>query len=425
MNKITTSLMVIAIGFISTLISLNANAVPAFARQTNMACSACHNSNFLALNSFGRQFKMQGYVLTTRSTVHKDASKAHPEQLSISELPGLNAMMQISTTQTRVGVSGQQNGAIRFPQQLSLFLAGRISDKMGMFSQFTYANGDSGFAIDNTDFRYADNTMINGKSLFYGFTLDNNPTVGDLWNSTPAWGFPYSGSDVTVGPAAGDFISSLGGAVAGTGAYGMFDNHFYGKFTLYRNTNINGAAGNTNVISGVAPYWRLAYQTDLSGGYLMVGTYGISANVRPLAMATNTGIGGPLGKYTDTAIDFQYEHYMSNDNSLVMHGSYTHESRTDVDANGAYLANNKSTWKFSKFDMEYNLRGQWRPGVSVFSTNTGADNLDSAGYAVDVSYFPWENVQLQALYTGYTKFDGSSNQAGNNNSVYLLLWIVL
>jgi len=334
-------------------------------------------------------------------------------------------MVQVSTTHNNTGTSGQQNNDVRFPQQLSLFLAGKISDKIGMFSQFTYANGDSGFAIDNTDFRYADSTMLNGKSLNYGFTLDNNPTVGDLWNSTPAWGYPYSGSDVAAESSAGDFLSSLGGGVGGVGAYGMLNNHFYGKLSLYRDTSINGAEGNENIIEGVAPYWRLAYQTDLDNGYLMLGTYGISASVKPAAFATNTGLGGPTAKYTDTAIDFQYERYLSSDNSLVFHGSYTHEKRTDVDSDGAYLQGKNTNWNFSKLDAQYNLKGRWRPGVSFFNADTGIDNLDTTGYSVELSYFLWENVQLQALYTAYSKFDGASNNASDNNSTYLLFWVVL
>ncbi|MGB8694103.1 MAG: hypothetical protein WCD08_11395, partial [Steroidobacteraceae bacterium] len=37
-------------------------AVPSFARQTGMACEACHTV-FLELNHFGRSFKANGYIL--------------------------------------------------------------------------------------------------------------------------------------------------------------------------------------------------------------------------------------------------------------------------------------------------------------------------------------------------------------------------
>ena len=41
-----------------------------------------------------------------------------------------------------------------------------------------------------------DNTTIGGTDLVYGVTLNNNPTVQDLWNTTPAWGYPYSSSPI-------------------------------------------------------------------------------------------------------------------------------------------------------------------------------------------------------------------------------------
>jgi len=40
-----------------------ASAVPAFARQTGMACSACHAQHFPILNGFGRAFKAAGFTM--------------------------------------------------------------------------------------------------------------------------------------------------------------------------------------------------------------------------------------------------------------------------------------------------------------------------------------------------------------------------
>jgi len=50
----------------------------------------------------------------------------------------------------------------------------------------------------------------------------------------------------------------------------------------------------------------------------------------------------------------------------------------------------------------------------------------SAGYIATVSYWAWQNLQLAAQYTGYTRFnggatdyDGSGRNASANNTVYL------
>src|ERR1035437_8924508 len=45
-----------------------AKSLPSYARQTSMSCTACHTS-FPELNSFGRQFKVNGYTLNTASTI--------------------------------------------------------------------------------------------------------------------------------------------------------------------------------------------------------------------------------------------------------------------------------------------------------------------------------------------------------------------
>jgi hypothetical protein len=60
--------------------------------------------------------------------------------------------------------------------------------------------------------------------LPYGLTLHNNPTAQDVWNSTPAFGFPFTASPTAVGPPAGTQIEgALAQQVAGLGAYGFYD----------------------------------------------------------------------------------------------------------------------------------------------------------------------------------------------------------
>ena len=73
---------------------------------------------------------------------------------------------------------------ISLPDQLSFFFAGEISPSLGSFVQITMEEG-TGFSLDNTDIRYANREG----DVTYGITLNNNPTVQDLWNSTPAWVF--------------------------------------------------------------------------------------------------------------------------------------------------------------------------------------------------------------------------------------------
>src|SRR5690349_21477622 len=175
-----------------------AGAVPSFARQTGMACEACHTV-YPELTHFGRMFKANGYILTNVKQV-RDVTGKKEELLSLAQTVPLSIMAQVSYTQMKTAVPDlssagapgvAQNGTAGFPQQLSLFYAGKIAPNFGAFFQLTYANDAGTIGIDNTDLRFADSIVLPDSSpLTYGVSLNNNPGVQDLWNSTPAWGFP-------------------------------------------------------------------------------------------------------------------------------------------------------------------------------------------------------------------------------------------
>jgi len=82
--------------------------------------------------------------------------------------------------------------------------------------------------MDNTDIRYADQFDLGDTPITYGVSLNNNPTVQDLWNTTPVWGFPYSGSEVQPGVGSTALIDGgLGSQVGGASAYTMINNLLY------------------------------------------------------------------------------------------------------------------------------------------------------------------------------------------------------
>src|SRR5512143_3739398 len=102
----------------------SAFAVPSFSRQIGQPCSACH-THFPELNSFGRQFKLGGYTLTTEPTIDEKDSK-NREVLSLPSVPFLSGMVLVSATQLSKsvpaadGATSTQNGSVLFPDQLSL-----------------------------------------------------------------------------------------------------------------------------------------------------------------------------------------------------------------------------------------------------------------------------------------------------------------
>src|SRR5579863_6443150 len=434
---------------IAILVSLfvqvpSASAVPSYARQTGFPCKACHYMP-PELTPLGRAFKLNGYTMAGKPTVTSPA-KGNQSGLNILESFPLSVLFDTSFTNLKSPQPGSQNGSFEFPQQASLFLAGAWATHVGSFVQVTYTSQGDHFTWDNSDIRYANATKLFKKDLAFGITLNNNPTVEDLWNSTPAWGFPCGGSDWAPSPNAGAIINgALAQDVAGVGLYEMWDNHLYLAGTVYRSAHIGALLPNTGVnqtfnIRGVAPYWRLAWQQNSKNNNLEVGTYGMHMKSTPGAIT------GMEDSYTDWAVDFQDDltvpkfrgdvisfrgTYIRENSSLAATAFNLGESLVQhhlntVQANAEYHLGDKYSGTIGYFDItgtpDPNI---FAPGVPV----TGNFNGDprSAGYIANVSWWPVQNIGLTLQYTGYTRFngaatnyDGAGRNASSNNTVYLL-----
>jgi hypothetical protein len=411
------------------------NAVPSYARQTGMACAACHTA-FPELNAFGRQFKLNGYTLSTLKNIEATDDK-EKVKLSLSPIAPLSGMVMTSFSHLAAKVPGTQNDNIEFPQQLSLFYAGQITPHIGTFIQITYDAQGGAIGLDNTDIRYSNHFALGEKDWTYGFTLNNNPTVQDVWNTVPAWSYPYSTSGTVPHPAAATLIEGgLGGQVAGLGTYGLVNNLLYYEFTVYRSApqGVVNPPDSTSLMTlkGVSPYWRVGLQHQFGSSYLMIGAYGMMSNIYP------TGSSGPFDKYSDLGLDLQFEHTMAA-STITVHSSLITENKT-------YSATNLSP-KLTSFKIDGNLTLQKGIGFTLGYFNvmgdadatlisndaiTGSANNkpDSNGLLAELSYLPWYNTKISLQYVKYNKFnggsdnyDGAGRNASQNNNLYLLLWI--
>ena len=163
-----------------------------------------------------------------------------------AKLPAFGGMVQGSFTNTQkdqtVQSADQPDNALRPTysknnnvtfDQASVIYAGRIYGKVGAFSQLTYNGYEKKFEMDNTDIRFADQLDLDSLigldiPMTYGISLNNNPTVQDLWNTTPVWGFPYTASGVQPSVGATPLIDgALGAQIGGATAYTMIDNLLY------------------------------------------------------------------------------------------------------------------------------------------------------------------------------------------------------
>ena len=427
--------------FLRTYIARYAAGVPSFARQTGLACSACHYQ-FLTLTPFGRRFKLNGYTLTNQRPI-TETDSTNGGRLDLNPFSMVSAMATASLTHTQDTLPDAQNDAVALPQELSVFLAGRITSKVGVFSQFTYGSADGGFGIDNLDFRFANTTTLGGGTdVVYGVTLHNNPTIQDLWNTTPGWGFPFIGSEgAPAGTAATLIDGGLSQNVLGFGGYALVGKLVYGELTVYRSAfqGTTAPSSATGAIHGVAPYWRLAVQKEWEHRYLMVGTFGLHTSMFPDVLS------GPRNTFSDIGLDAQFETRAGSGN-LVARGSWIRESQTlDASFAAGGSANPKNTLKTFRFNTSYYPR-QWLgltggyfqtdgttdAGLYAPASVTGSANGNpkTNGFIGEVDFNAWENTRLGAQYVGYSNFnglstdyDGSGRNASGNNTLFLFVWI--
>jgi hypothetical protein len=420
-----------------------------------MSCVACH-SNYQVLTEYGRDFKLNGYTASSGENL----------------LPPLAVMLQPSFTQTNKGQFGgaaphfgpNSNVAIT---QASVFYAGTLFgpyadklfgpsigsffDKIGVFSQATYDGVARQIHWDNTEFRYADTTSIRDMPLAYGIYANNNPTMEDLWNTLPAWGYPFSSSGLAPTPAASPLLSSLAGEVYGIGAYGELDRDYYAAFALYHTLShsFQRAVGidptGEPEINDVAPYWRAAYTKAWTNQNFEAGLFGLYGDTYPGRVRTN-GRDHTL----DLGFDSEYQiHCDKSDFTGLFSSIYEHDDwhasqpLGNVSNDTDYLFSTRATAQYL-FDKTYGLSVSYfvdngkRDPTLYADSKTGSPYTD--GIDLELDYLPFNkiagpetwyaNVRYSLQYIIYDRFnggrsnyDGLGTGASDNNTLYLEAWI--
>jgi len=416
-------------------------AVPSFAEQTGQSCVACHaGGQYPELTPYGRIFKLTGYTSGQRGV-----------PLAVMAVADYTTTQNPSDPNIKLDKSGMLNS-------VSLFLAGKVSDNIGGFAQYTHSLHDTQDAnmnwightgADNFDLRYADRTIDANKDIIWGVTVNNNPSVQDVWNSAPAWSHPYLAPTQTYGlPAATLVEGALAQQVAGIGAYALWNQRIYAELTSYQTAkdalsflSYGNSAGNPDhpltYLDGSALYWRLAYTKAWDANNLMVGAFGLDARVIPLDPSNNMPQ-FDLGSthYKDIGLDAQYQYLLSPHTFTAQLRALT---ETIDDNSGQVYSDgsaNLKTW-LAKASYVY----QDKYGFSVTYRNVSG-SPDTAAYAASSSLVPdsevwtpeffWmvrQNIRLGLQFNVFTKYlgassnyDGLGRNANDNNNAYVYLW---
>jgi len=482
-------------GFLTVVFVPPAEALPSFARQTGQPCGTCH-TDFPALTPFGRRFKLLGYTIgggPFRTTpfpafpTAKDSQSAadkmgtHAKAIDSDKsgddkdyVPPISMMAIVGFTHTQAPLPPPtdpfkaNDNVILSP--FSAFWGGAITDDIGAFAQVTYTGPPAGgfadpfghtWTWDNTDVRFAKTATVGPFDFIYGITANNNPTVQDVWNTTPAWSFPYAASTIAPTPSTKTIIEGAFAAhVGGAGAYAFINDMLYLEASAYKTLSFKqqnavgvdpfGAPG---LIDGFAPYWRAALEPQWGRHSLMVGTFGMHTEINPWVDATfasgSMGTFAQSDKFTDAGFDAQYQ-YQGDNYWLTLRGSYIREfQRLDATfglGGSSNLTNDLNSLKLQGSlayggDNRIVLTGQyfdiWGSSDPLLYAGLG-DGIatpNSNGFTAEIAYipfsvskapgWPWANARVGLQYTWYNKFDGTTAGASDHNTLFLHAWFAM
>jgi hypothetical protein len=456
-----------------------AQAIPVFARQTGHNCQACHIS-YPELTSYGREFKLNGYTF----------GEAQPLPVAaaiMAEWDHVQSPTDASTGNPTCSGAGAVNSSSCNKLQLvqySVFFGGRISDNFGMFGQLSGgefpvgAGGPSSVGpgaftptADNTEFRYVHRIMSDDSlepDAVIAFNMNNNPTMEDVWNSVPAWKFPwFPYMPAGFGPLAATYIDNPTGGhnKVGIGGYAWVHKSFYAEFELERaatgmvsfmNWGAGGYEGNmgdqpSDVLAGYNPYYRFAYSHDWGYNSMEVGIFGMHANVyncNPAGTTCPVLNLGATNQYRDIAVDAQYQYNRSEPWVFSANASYIHENNNLtalMQSSGGAATPDHTVNEFQIKGTAYYDR---RYGVTLAYNNTSgtADSIlygsgspggsatgspDSSWWTVELNYLLMQDLRFSLLYQNFTKingggsnFDGLGNNASGQNRISGAIWWV-
>jgi hypothetical protein len=440
---------------------------------------ACHaGGQFPELTPYGRMFKLTGYTIGERTIPFAVMGVATYSKVA-------NTDKDPDPQQTFA-----KNGSPLFAGG-SLFIGGKITDNIGAFTQITYDNysgqavGASGnndgrwqshSSADNIDIRYADHFIGPNQDLIVGVSLNNNPSVSDVWNTADTWmqyvPAPSPGSSRFV-DANAPYPDPGAGQVAGVTAYMLWNKTIYGEIGLYRTANQAFSfmsagtpdAATSHLQGSNNPYWRFAYTHEWGPNNIMVGTSGMVAHVYDGSSTPSDS--NAYSRIKTFGIDSQYQ-YLLDPHTVTAQVVYQRQvtnlsanaiaglsqGYTDangvvvpiaVDANGNPMAmpNTSNVTDIFRAKLSYVYQAKYGGSVSFFnktgSTDSAAKNTvwnDPAGVALpndltaattgnqsgnpatrgmtfEAFWLPIQNVRIGAQYTAYNKFNGvSSNYDG-------------
>ncbi len=389
--------------------TINVEAVPAFARQTNMTCATCHFQHFPALNAFGRSFKQGAYTMVGGQSMIQSDNLSLPVALNASLITKLRYQKTNGSDKTMA----TNTGDLQLPDEAALIIGGRGTENVGVLLEASLKESGA-------------NSNFNSFKIHFNSPTDNGTNLGAVVFLTDAGGASYGFELLNTGAqrfmrvtedrkaiAAQQFIKGTGspGASEAEGVALVASKHDYFVNLSFWTPNYGSVA-----INSFANYLRAAYMPSIGswdtafGFQLFSGTAkrvdtgtGLADDTKPSAwfidgQAQGQLGGKPVGFYftygtAKAAADNYFNTNPNDQNALSILGEY------------GFIPNKATVYL----------------GYLSGDNGKAANNKDQR-ISIGMTWLYSENIEFQLWNTSYSGNAYSPKPAGGDNLISLMLF---
>lgn len=287
----TSAVAALLLGIVGIGASGDSQAIPGFARQTGMACAACHTT-FPAINAFGRAFKAGGYNLVGTQPLIEGENLSLPSTLNMS----LIFKLRYSKTNGNTG-AGTDRGEIVWPDEAAFLVGGRVSERIGFLAEIGL--GGATEVEDNGDGTSSGSTnSLFGLKIPFNVGQAGNTSFSVIPFSTDSLGVAYGFELLNTGALrsqrsienrTGFSAAQTLGMGAGEATGMAFVAHSPEFFFNYTPWTPGWGGNNMDVGSGFAHYFRGAYMPAIGSWDTGFGFQYFTGDAEPSAGDINTG----------------------------------------------------------------------------------------------------------------------------------------
>ncbi len=409
----------------ATAFAPEAVAIPSFARQTGMACNACHFQHFPMLNSFGRAFKSDGYTLMGSQGKVEDEHVSIPNVLNASLLlkyryqktSGNGSAGQGTPGAGQTAPTGSNDGQWQFGDEYSLFFGGRVAEgglaKIGFLSEFNMAGGslagvrlpivfDAG-AVKISAIPFLTDAM----GVTYGFELSGGGVQrANRWSEARR---------ETSAVAYNADRGADGGAASGH-AFVVHNDQFFVNYTIWSSSIAPGGNGGAIASTNYGQrYIRAAWTPSFSGWDLIVGG----------GKESGTSYSNTAAMQTESAQTF-FDVQAQGEIAGMQTGIYLQNAKAPVCTTaGANCAHNTGSTDRKATTLGANISVMphvLTVGAAIRKAENGGASGSTGDNATTLSvvYDLYRNVALQGIYSAYSGSAHDGANSGKNMYMFML-----